>query len=664
MATKVSPERGAGWTSLLLSPAPALQFLLPAVVAILTSLPALPGEFVWDDKSLIVRDDFVHHAANIPAAFLRSFWAGTAVANLSYDYYRPLTTISYILTNAFAGPHALAHHEVNTIVYALTAGLLARVVCNLGAGSGVGLAAGVVFAAWPTHVENVSFISGRTDLLAGLFMLLAVTLSLRHRRDPSREWLVLTGLCLVTALAALSKEIGYLTPVGIALMEWTAPPRRGRWARILVTGLPVAAVAGVGFWVLRGRGWHESVPPLEMLTALVLDIRYLVVPWPNYIGTLRVGMTSPALPLAVLAWLALVGLGFRVLRGPGPRAAWTLGWMLLLPSCLLGVGTMRFVYMSSMVLIPVVTWRLSAAPWPGAVRAGIVAGATLAGAAQSAISSTLWLTERSVFEEVVRCSPLDGFRRDELAEVYQGLGLARAVPDSTRTRWLELSAEQTRFALAQMPNRPRPWFALARTSLELGSDLLALDCAQRGLGMVEDAGGRFTQARALTNLGLYGQADTAVVLSLAPREGKQDAERWALMGWIRFKRGAYSESIEALRRALILSPRHPVAAYNRALAFACAGRPDSAGAQYRTAMRHDADGSGAVAALSDIIEVGVESPPQGEACARAFLSAAGLPRGTEGALAPSALSRLRGVLPRAAAAWPPLGRLAGTTEPR
>jgi protein O-mannosyl-transferase len=207
----------SGWSSLLLRPEPAVLFLLPALLAVLVTLPALHGEMVWDDPMLIVHDPFVRSLANLPAAFLRTFWASQPATGMTFDYYRPLTTISYMLTYAVAGTNSLAYHVGNTLVYALTAGLLALVVAEVGAGASVGLAAGLVFAAWPTHAESADFISGRTDLLAGLFMLLALAMYIRHWRGRGHPAWNLLGVAVASAAAALSKEVAYATPAALLL---------------------------------------------------------------------------------------------------------------------------------------------------------------------------------------------------------------------------------------------------------------------------------------------------------------------------------------------------------------------------------------------------------------------------------------------------------------
>jgi hypothetical protein len=206
----------------LSAPSRPTLFLLPALLALVVSLPAVQGPMMWDDVLLISGDKFVHHVSNIPKAFGRSFWQGNKASATNFDYYRPLVTVTYILNYAVADGWSGPYHVVNSALYAGTAGLLALTAAELGAGAAVGLAAGMLFAAWPAHHENVDFIAGRTDLMAALFLLLALLEYHRLRRRGRASPAGLARLALWVAAACFSKEVAYVGPAAFLLYEWAA----------------------------------------------------------------------------------------------------------------------------------------------------------------------------------------------------------------------------------------------------------------------------------------------------------------------------------------------------------------------------------------------------------------------------------------------------------
>src|SRR6185436_13879303 len=77
------------------------------------------------------------------------------------------------------------------------------------------LAAAALFATHPVHVEAVSWISGRTDLLCGVFALVAMTID---ARGGSRA-----GTALATFLAVGSKEMAVAVPIATALRALLLP---------------------------------------------------------------------------------------------------------------------------------------------------------------------------------------------------------------------------------------------------------------------------------------------------------------------------------------------------------------------------------------------------------------------------------------------------------
>ena len=145
-------------------------------------------------------------------------------------FYRPIVALSFLLNESIAGLHPLAYGLVNlALVIAIAAAIVA--LCRaLGLHRGYGLfAAGV----WTFNIHGVgmalTWISGRTSLLATLFAVHAAIAFTRKRSRPAALW---------TGLALLSKEEPLLLP--LVFVIWATIERRRVGDRRLT-----AIVAGV-----------------------------------------------------------------------------------------------------------------------------------------------------------------------------------------------------------------------------------------------------------------------------------------------------------------------------------------------------------------------------------------------------------------------------------
>src|SRR5262249_3788200 len=94
----------------------------------------------------------------------------------------------------------------------------------LAAGDEAALVATLLWVAHPLNAESVNYVSQRTELMLGLFFLLALYSATRAADRPGIRWTGLTAVCAV--LAAASKESAVTLPIILVL-----------WDRIFLPGL-------------------------------------------------------------------------------------------------------------------------------------------------------------------------------------------------------------------------------------------------------------------------------------------------------------------------------------------------------------------------------------------------------------------------------------------
>ena len=143
--------------------------------------------------------------------------------------FRPVTSSTYWVEAKLHAP-LWSRHLVNIVLNAAVTLLLVRLILALGLGAITAIVAGCLFAAHPTHVEVVAGLVGRAELLAALWILIALRLHLRilSRPSPRLEWLPI--FTLLAFVAAGSKESAFMLGVfALPLHAKQQTPIRDAW---------------------------------------------------------------------------------------------------------------------------------------------------------------------------------------------------------------------------------------------------------------------------------------------------------------------------------------------------------------------------------------------------------------------------------------------------
>ena len=289
------------------------ELWLVFAAAVALYLPTARYGVVQDDRAIIASNPAAHSIGAALRAFDDPYWPRETGAGL----YRPVTILSYAIDWTVSGGRPGWLHLMNALWHGLATVLLvvllARWLPTLGA-----VAAGLVFAWHPVHVEAVASLVGRAELLAAVGIL-GATLAARRR-----QWVVAV---LCAALAMFSKEHGVIAGVVILLDRWLQgsderPYPRGFWIALAVVTIGfLAAWFAVG-WVGesdeaavfydRGTWGRLAIALPALLRAALLLI------WP---ASLSVDYNPQVLPARAGFSIAAV-LGFVVLVGTPTLALW------------------------------------------------------------------------------------------------------------------------------------------------------------------------------------------------------------------------------------------------------------------------------------------------------------------------------------------------------
>ena len=304
------------------------SFVLPLLYGAVVFAPMLGNGFM--------RDDYTWIASAIDSARDPALLFGPP-----HKDFRPLAGLLFRLNLALSGLEPIGYYGVNLLLHLANVTLVMILALRLTGGSrAVALLAGAFFAgAYGSYGDAVTWISGRTGLLADLFVLSALVAwhsFLEGRRG--RDYALALGCC---ALALLSKETAVVLVPLLALLEWArGVPARAplRWSAVraylpfaaLLSGyliFQLVAVRGGSFTIDTEYvlGWHALPRLAEYLARMVLPLNATsyMVPLPEALRAPLAWVQSVLTVLVPLGWIA-------VLATRTPRwAKFAVLWMVL-----------------------------------------------------------------------------------------------------------------------------------------------------------------------------------------------------------------------------------------------------------------------------------------------------------------------------------------------
>ncbi len=536
--------------------------LLAALCAAGTHIRALSADLLFDDRDLI-RDNARLHVQSLSdwGDLLTSGWWEEEGHDLLW---RPLTMATFAAQKTLgAGPRALhaanllLHAAVTTLVFFLALGMPAAGRASpmrLGAAFGAAL----LFGVHPLGSEAVTLVVGRADLLVALATL-GTLLALRRWRWQRRRPHLLALAAVLTAMACLAKENGFVMPL-LALLA-LAP-----WAR------PVAAPATTGG---RLREWRESLPAL---VAVLLPAALVLI--------LRIGVLGSLMRLqaAALGDNPIAHAGFWAGRLTALRLLASGGWLFLWPRPLsvdysyaavtvpdvdgpLLVSTVAG--LGALVLLLVLLRRLPAACW----------GVLFFLAAQ-ALTANLLIPIGTVFAERLLYLPMAGLA---IAVAALGAGGVAAAGAALRPPLLRVLPPGVALLILGL---------LATATLQRERDFAHdLSLWRATVAAVPaSAKARYNHARSLSARGRDDEAAReyrrvlAILSNQVEATARQHVEAATNLAGIELRRGNPAEALLLLERAAALKPEVAEVAFRRALALEQLGR----GKEALTAFRRGA----------------------------------------------------------------------------
>ena len=526
---------------------------LAAGAAVVVYLPALGNRFALDDVSIVERNPASHSVGAALRAFDRSYWPPENGAG----QWRPLVILSFALDWQVSRGSPAWLHAVNLLWHAAATAAVVLVAAPY-VTEAAALVAGLLFAVHPVHVEAVANLVGRAELMAGLFLLLAVlaSRSVRRRRgDGRRTWPAEVALLVAVACGLLSKEHAAVA-VALLALDDVATRQAGS------PGLPARDYAAVTAMTLA---WFLVRRPIDAGQSFAMVA-------PTFLGLGTAGRIATMLPVTfvlvrLLAWpfslspdylpevlprlehltpLGAAGLVLLLVLAALAAASWQrhrglsvglgivgIAWLptsnVLFPTGVVIAERTLYLVSAGAALLSAAGYEWVARRRTPRVAAVAVAAVVVAFAARTALQVPVWRSNRDLVLWALETHP-ESYREHQAA--------ARAL-----VRLGQLRAALEQYAIA-IELYPLDYYNLAEAgaaALGASRPRLALDYLRRA----EHLDG---------TLGLTQQLLSRALLAV----------------------GSPGEALEHARRAIAVLPRQPEAARFLAASFVALGERDSA----------------------------------------------------------------------------------------
>ncbi|HRJ80132.1 MAG TPA: hypothetical protein PLF37_16660, partial [Planctomycetota bacterium] len=246
-------------------PRPWLTPLFALLIVVLGAVaywPQLGNGFTnWDDNWLITENRWIREISVANTVTIFNPMAPQGIREELGNEYLPLRDLSYSLNYALDGYNPRGYQATNLLLHLFNSLLVMLLAARISRNALSGGLAGLLFSLHPVHVEAVSWLSSRKDLMATFFALLAINLYWVSRLPraglmPSQSfvqrlrqsvrlsyWLAL--LCFLAAL--LSKMHAVVLPALLLLLELFGRQRLGSasLARRALMLLPFFGIAAL-----------------------------------------------------------------------------------------------------------------------------------------------------------------------------------------------------------------------------------------------------------------------------------------------------------------------------------------------------------------------------------------------------------------------------------
>lgn len=194
------------------TPLPSRRMLLVLLATVAVCyVHGMYTDYIFDDSMLILENDAIRTIEGLPGLLGLGDKGGV-------PQHRAVRNLSYALDHLVWGTNLRGYHITNITIHLFNAMLVLGIAWHLFADKRWALLSALLWGVHPVHTESVTYLSGRRDVLAGLFYLWVFYLYLTWRIGIGGR-LRLAGAMLAYVAGCFAKEHVVTIPGAIVLYE-------------------------------------------------------------------------------------------------------------------------------------------------------------------------------------------------------------------------------------------------------------------------------------------------------------------------------------------------------------------------------------------------------------------------------------------------------------
>lgn len=563
-----------------------LALVIIAFIGLTVYFNSLDGGFIWDDVYLVRDNTYIKSWEYAPDIFFKDIAAG---AKTQSNFYRPLQILSYMVDYSIWGLNVKGYHLTNMILHILTAFCVFALINTLFKDRRLSLITSLLFTVHPALTEAVSYMSGRADLLASLFLLLSLLCYIVSDRSGRVVLYSVSIVCYVFAL--LSRENALIFPLILLLYHYSFGRKPDLKRYVPILGLACVYVI-FRFTVLKHLLPHLVVDTTVFqrlpgfFVALAEYIRILILPLGLHMeyGNRLFSLSDPKALAGVAVLIGSIFILFNKRRS-STLVFFSIAWffLLLLPQSNLypinAYMAEHWLYLPSIGVFLLIAKALSWLYSKDRVRIVALGLTIVIIAALSFLAikqNSYWKNPEAFYNRVLEYSP-ESFR------AHNSLGII-----------FEKSGEYDKAIASYIRSiEHNPYFVYAYHNLgkiyaAMGKNEDAISWYKKALSVSPHFGGTYYNLGNLYgNMERYEEAIASYkrAIELYP----EYSEAYFNLGFTYKKAGMFPEAVDCYRRSLEIEPGKPGVYNNLGNVYGAMGKTEEAMAAYADALRISPD---------------------------------------------------------------------------
>ncbi len=204
---------------------------------------------IWGDDLYLLNDRIQEFSLKNSGSYFWSFHAGN---------YHPLTSLSFAINYKIFGLNPTAFHIQNLIIHLVNIILVFILINKLTHKLEIAVIIALFFGIHPMHVESVTWISGRKDLIYSLFFLISLIYYQKYISGELRRKYYYISL-LMFLLSLLAKSMAVTLPLVLLLMDFYV--NRKFTKKAFIEKIPFFALSII-FGIIAFKGLYSGEPIL------------------------------------------------------------------------------------------------------------------------------------------------------------------------------------------------------------------------------------------------------------------------------------------------------------------------------------------------------------------------------------------------------------------